>query len=282
MALSHQLPLLIADKIPKDDHAWNHYLLLLKICKIANSAVCTPDTIAYLSILIEEKLRSFNTVYPHAKILPKHHYMVHYPSQIQRLGPLIHSWTMRQESKLSFVKRISRQSNFKNICKTVAKKHLFWMCYQLNTDQHILAPLITLSTRFKSSVLLSEDECVRKEFLRLIPSIDLESEIKHVEWLKVQSSLLRKETFILLEYDTATPLFGLIMDILCFDAIFLLYVQKYVSEVFDSHFNAFIIKSTGEFIVLNLSNISDHRPVIVKSNFVPSNKEMYALLLYYY
>ena len=149
-------------------------------------------------------------------------------------------------------------------------------------DRHILAPLITLSTRFKSSVLLSEDECVRKEFLRLIPSIDLESEIKHVEWLKVQSSLLRKETFILLEYDTATPLFGLIMDILCFDAIFLLYVQKYVSEVFDSHFNAFIIKSTGEFIVLNLSNISDHWPVIVKSNFVPSNKEMYALLLYYY
>ena len=88
-------------------------------------------------------------------------------------------------------------------------------------DRHILTPLITLSTRFKSSVLLSEDECVRKEFLRLIPSIDLESEIKHVEWLKVQSSLLRKETFILLEYDTATPLFGLIMDILCFDAIFL-------------------------------------------------------------
>ena len=36
-----------------------------------------------------------------------------------------YSWTMRQESKLSFVKRISRQSNFKNICKTVAKKTPF-------------------------------------------------------------------------------------------------------------------------------------------------------------
>ena len=85
-----------------------------------------------------------------------------------------------------------------------------------------------------------------------------------MEWLiiEIQSSLLPEGTFMLLEYDTATPLFGLIMDILCFDAIVLLYVQKYVSEVFDSHFNAFIIKSTGEFIVLNLSNISDHCPAI--------------------
>ena len=68
-----------------------------------------------------------------------------------------------------------------------------------------------------------------------------------MEWLKVQSSLLHEETFILLEYDTATPLFCLTMDILCFDAIVLLYVQKNVSEVFDSNFNAFILKSTGEF-----------------------------------
>ena len=122
MALSQQLPLIIADKIPFDDPPWNHFLLLLKICKIANSPVCTPDTVAYLSILIEEKLQSFNTVYPHARMLPKHHYMVHYSSQIRRLGPLIQSWTIRQESKQSFVKRVSRQSNFKNICKTVAKK----------------------------------------------------------------------------------------------------------------------------------------------------------------
>ena len=80
MVLSQQLPLIIADKIPFDDPPRNHFLLLFKICKIVNSPVCTPDTVAYLSILIEEKLQSFNTVYPHARMLPKHHYMVHYSS----------------------------------------------------------------------------------------------------------------------------------------------------------------------------------------------------------
>ena len=88
MALSQQLPLLIGDKIPEDDCQWNSFLLLLKICNIANSPTFSPDTIAYFRILIEEKLRAMKEVYPHAKLIPKHHYMVHYPSQIKRLGPL--------------------------------------------------------------------------------------------------------------------------------------------------------------------------------------------------
>ena len=107
--------------------------------------------------------------------------MLHYPTQIERLGPLIQSWTMRQESKLSFVKRVSRQSNYKNICKTVAKKHQFWMCYQILKDQHVLTPSITSSPRVKCNTLMNEDECIRTEFIRLIPSISLDSEINHVE-----------------------------------------------------------------------------------------------------
>lgn len=174
MELSQQLPLLIADKIPLDDPHWNSFLLS-KICCVANSPTCTSDTIAYLRILIQEKLEVFKTLYSNQKLLPKHHYMLHYPSQMQRLGPLIQSWTMRQESKLSFVKRVSRQSNYKNICKTVAKKHQFWMCYQLLKDKRILTPSITSSPRVKSSILQNEDESIKTEFVRLIPSICLDS-----------------------------------------------------------------------------------------------------------
>ena len=87
LTLSQQFPMLVGDRILVDDPVWNHFLLLLKICKIANSLICTPNTIAYLRILIEEKLKNFKIIYPDAKCLPKHHYMVHYPSQIERLGP---------------------------------------------------------------------------------------------------------------------------------------------------------------------------------------------------
>ena len=197
MSLSHNLPLIIGDKVPNDDSCWISFLLLLRICQIANSPICSPDTISYLRVIIEEKLHTFKTVYPHQKLLPKHHYMLHYPAQIERLGPLIQCWTMRQESKLNFVKKVSRLSNYKNICKTVVKKHNFWMCYQFNKNPYLLTPSVSYSPKYTSQPLVSEDDCIQEEFLRLIPNLSLESEIKHYNWIKFQSSILHKGTFCL-------------------------------------------------------------------------------------
>lgn len=86
-----------------------------------------PGTIGYLRVLIEEHHTQFKTLYPEHSIIPKMHYMLHYPSQILRYGPLVYSWTMRHEAKLQVTKRAARHGNFKNICYTIAKcsQHLF-------------------------------------------------------------------------------------------------------------------------------------------------------------
>ena len=107
------LPILIGDKIPADDENWYSFLLLIKICQIALSPEHSRDTIPYLRISVEEKLQLLQKLDPGSTIKPKMHYMVHYPSQIERHGPLVHSWTMRHEAKLSFIKRASRRGNFK-------------------------------------------------------------------------------------------------------------------------------------------------------------------------
>ena len=73
--------------------------ILLKICSIAVSPLCLPDTVAYLRVLIEEKLALFQQLYPEKNVIPKQHYMLHYPSQIERLGPLIQSWIKTQLCK---------------------------------------------------------------------------------------------------------------------------------------------------------------------------------------
>lgn len=116
MALSQELPLLIADTIALDDQHWHSFLILLKICSIAVSPLCTHDTIAYLRILSEEKLFLFQQLNRGESMTPK----LYYPSQIERLGSLIHSWNMRQEAKLSFVKRVSRRSNYRNVASVLA------------------------------------------------------------------------------------------------------------------------------------------------------------------
>ena len=280
MSLSQQLPLIIADKIPEDDSHWKSFLLLLRICQISNSPVCSKDTIVYLRVLIEEKLRTFKELYPHEKLLPKHHYMIHYPDQMERLGPLIQCWTMRQEAKLSFVKKISRLSNYKNICKTVAKKQNFWMCYQFQNSS-LLTPSVSHNPKYVSHALHTEDECVQREFLRLIPSLELESEVKHLNWIKVQSSTLHKKSFVLMKYDVDNPVFGKLIDMLCVNSTFLLYVQVYIGEFFNSHYNAFLIKTHGDFCVVNVDTLQDHRPITVRPTFVTS-QYLYALMPYYY
>lgn len=82
LSLSSNFPLIIGDKVPEEDKYWLSFLLLLKICRIALSPVCTYDTIAYFKLLIEEKLSVFIELYPDSRLIPKFHYMVHYASQM--------------------------------------------------------------------------------------------------------------------------------------------------------------------------------------------------------
>ena len=98
ITLTKFLPLIIGDRILLQDKHWISFQVL-KICRLALSPTFTHDNIAYLSVLIEEKLTLFCELHTDVRLIPKQHYMVHYPSQIKAFGPLLHTWTMRQESK---------------------------------------------------------------------------------------------------------------------------------------------------------------------------------------
>ena len=71
----------------------------------------TYSSVIYLKQSIKEHLTSFKT-YPNARILQKHHYLVHLPTQILMCGPLIRSWCMRFEGK-----------NFKNLPLSLPQRH---------------------------------------------------------------------------------------------------------------------------------------------------------------
>ena len=178
MTLSRFLPLLVGDKIPADDEHWQNYLLLLKICGLAMSPY---DSASYLSVLIEEKLTLFTKLFPTNTLIPKQHYMVHYPRQIVNFGPLVQAWCMSQEAKLSFIKRVSRKSNFKNVCKTAAKKHQFWLCYKLSSDSTLLVPQVECSPKVVKCYLKDEPDYVRTKSWKL-------SQICHLRSISITRS----------------------------------------------------------------------------------------------
>ena len=81
--LARMLPLLIGDFIPVADDCWENFLRLLKIEEIVFAQRTSTQLAAYLALLVEEYLTQFSEL-NERRMIPKQHYMVHYPTQIVR------------------------------------------------------------------------------------------------------------------------------------------------------------------------------------------------------
>lgn len=131
------LPLLIGDLVPREDLHWLCFLKLMCICDIATTTSVSEDTIAYFELVIEEYLTTFCSIYGSDRIIPKMHFIVHYPRQMMLFGPLVHSWTMRYEAKLRIIKRAARMSNFNKICQSAVKRHQHLLSYYLHANKFL-------------------------------------------------------------------------------------------------------------------------------------------------
>jgi len=82
--LAVYLPLMIGDMVPESNKEWECFILLLEVLQICVSTLFSVDLVEYLEALIEMYLLSFRQCYPHKNIIPKQHYLTHFPSQILR------------------------------------------------------------------------------------------------------------------------------------------------------------------------------------------------------
>jgi hypothetical protein len=81
--LSRFLPLLIGDLVREENSRWQNLILLLQIEEIVFAPKTTVQLAAYLDVLVGDYLEDFSKLYERP-IIPKQHYMVHYPRQIVR------------------------------------------------------------------------------------------------------------------------------------------------------------------------------------------------------
>lgn len=118
------LPLIIGSKVPEQEPVWHMLMTLKDIVDIFMSPVHTEESICHLESLISEHRSRFLKVFPQHKLIPKHHFLEHYPQLIQEFGPLAALWTMRFETKHSFFKKVVRHTGcFRNILLFLANKH---------------------------------------------------------------------------------------------------------------------------------------------------------------
>lgn len=95
--------------------------MLLQLMSICLSPKIPPVEVEKLEFLIEKHHKSFMLLY-NTTLSPKQHFITHYPNVIKKMGPLIHLWCMRYESKRGVLKSLAQKLNFKNIGKTLATR----------------------------------------------------------------------------------------------------------------------------------------------------------------
>lgn len=129
------IPLIVGKLIPEDEPAWQLILDLKDIVDLVVCPIHTNESIAYLESKISEHRYRYQELFPERRLLPKHHFLEHYPAMIPLFGPLILLWTMRFEAKHAFFKQVVRHTNcFKNITLSLANKHQLMIGHDMHSS----------------------------------------------------------------------------------------------------------------------------------------------------
>ena len=118
------LPLMIGKYIPDEEPHWKLLILLLGCLDIIFAPKITDGLITQLEFLIEKHHYYFKSVYPENKLIPTHHFILHYPECMDKFLPLSRYWCMQFEAKHRFAKELSSViRNFKNIYYSVMHQY---------------------------------------------------------------------------------------------------------------------------------------------------------------
>jgi hypothetical protein len=132
MCLFQIFPFLVGDKVPESDAMCKLYLILHDIADLFFSESCSVGDCVYLQYKIEDHHSLLLSLFPDKNLLPKHHFLLHYPQVMRKMGPVSRCSSMRFEAKHNESKRLcSIVCCFKDICKTVVYRHQVNQCVRI-------------------------------------------------------------------------------------------------------------------------------------------------------
>lgn len=116
---------------------WNSVETILKILQIVYSPSITSQDIENLQMLIDVFLKSLMENFQ-AKLIPKHHMLIHYPSVIKMVGPLVHTSTLKYEMKhKQFTNYLRNSNNFINVSKSLCESYQHAEVFRQPYKNHI-------------------------------------------------------------------------------------------------------------------------------------------------
>lgn len=101
------------------------------IVELVASPFHTNDSISYWQCKISEPRQAYLDLISENLLLPKHHFLEHYPEMIGLFRPLVLLWTVTFVAKHCYIKQVVWHTTFfKNITLTLVSKHQLMVDHQ--------------------------------------------------------------------------------------------------------------------------------------------------------
>ncbi|KAI7811169.1 hypothetical protein IRJ41_011241 [Triplophysa rosa] len=255
--LIRNIPLIFGEIVCEGNKYWHLLLLLLQIINIVFSPVITEGMTYYLKHLIVDHHSLFKELYPQRNLIPKHHYMLHYPRCIRKIGPLVQVWTMRFEAKHKFFKNCVK--NFKNITKSLALKHQYAIAYHwesLPFRNVEYGPLKTLEV---------EDVPYRDIFIEKYPNSD--RDITVTSWLRHSGTEYHTDLLVCTKMEKDLPIFSKITDIVLIDDQNILVTKDFETVGFVEHLHVYHVREQNVFGLSRVEDIPFFRPFDLQASY---------------
>ncbi|XP_028418281.1 uncharacterized protein LOC114543534 [Dendronephthya gigantea] len=261
------IPFILSSLVNEHDKFYHLVTELISIVQILFSPVISINTVNQLKDLIAEHLTRFKDCFPSTNIIPKQHYLIHMPSMIKQLGPLIRHSCFAFESAHNFFKETARKQNFKNLTKSLAERCQMNECsnfadsnnpqsHPLFSNERQYGVLTPLNEFGKKSLRLKLDD------FGMLPGIVIDNAFKS-SWVLCHGTKFRKNAVIMYSVNetTRSPLFATILDIWIVSDFVYFECSTLETTGFSEHYQAYGIeenKTSTQIVFCPYENLVDY------------------------
>lgn len=250
--LGRFLPLILSDVISSEEckTEWELVTSVLDIMDIVFSPKVSVKSVENLENLAKRYLHIKLNVYKE-DLIPKDHFVIHWPTIIKKMGPLYFIWCMRFEGKHSYFKDLAQKyGNFKNIANTLADQHQRFMYNQWRLQDGILG--ISIDCKSTEEVLL---KTILEEYSSLVNYYSDDTKATLCSYLTYGQKYYR-DFFIIDSFAQDTPVFYSIRETFIYNGVPYCIGKKYVTQSYNENLHAWLIKDQlDEFKIIDLSQL---------------------------
>lgn len=236
------LPLIVGPIVDVNEEHFQNFLDMLDICRIVFSPSIPKWMLSYLKDQIDVYLTGYIKLY--GPLIPKQHHMIHYPTQILRMGPAALYNCIRCEAKHRFFKKlVETLGNYKNIPKSLAIQHQLNQAYVWNK-----------SLRTPPAIGPCNDLDVRRvSYGNLLET--LSGPIKETKWLKTAGiKFVAGRCYVIMRCENFLPIFGRVEAIILQPSLLFVCQEMHTSRR-DGNLAAYGIQFTDKFCIFKLEKM---------------------------